>query len=337
MAKVERTSIEHDTSMSDHLQVASGFATMMDASLEAASYASGLVSGTQNVNRTAGELRQLVSSYFAGHEYLNRLPAGSITHENENALVEQHIEVHVRKLMSWAAPADDAASALAALRLVDHDMDAFAGNPLARAMFTAAKAFYEQQENASNIPQSSPDIPLSALIATHQKAHSEFLAAIDDREIAEQQFQKAFEGKLYKGPFSTSYEMTYGMDWVQEQVSTEVSWHRQQCKVLEQIDPRAHYVALDALNCAEKNHLAAIADAFAEEKAKMDLAEARYDQLGDAEIEALLAIIERPCLTMEDVRMKGEYLSSSHLRGAFADSYYVQALIESMKATALAA
>ncbi|MBY5579637.1 hypothetical protein [Rhizobium leguminosarum] len=319
------------TAILDHLDIARSFATMIDANLEAAERASDQ-SDSGNHRSERDELEDIVSQYFEGHDYLNSLPIEAVTTETEPALVEEHVEVHVKKLLSRKAAAVSKRSALAALRIVHHDMDGFAGNPLSAAMFAVAMAFYEAEEGRNDKSTTGANQPLLALIDAHRKTHSEFLIAIDEKEAAEQAFREVFKGKLYKGPFATSYEMTYGMEWVQEQVSTEISWYREKMKMLAGMDQSAHDVALAALTLGEERHLAAIAEVFADEKAKIDLAEEHYDRLGDAECDSLLAILDYQCATIEEVRLKGEYLSSDHLRGAIFDPGYVDALIQSMKA-----
>ncbi|MBY3597591.1 hypothetical protein [Rhizobium bangladeshense] len=307
------------TPAQDHLRVARSMATMIDANLEAAIHA-----GAQ---QSDGALRDAIASYFAGHGYLDSLPNGAITYETEPFFVEEHLEVHARRLIAWEAAAENQESALAALRVVHHDMDGFGGNPLAAAMFTAAVAFYEREEGVGQSARAT----LQSLIAAHRKAHAAFSAAVDEKEAADQAFRKAFEGKLYKGPFTTSYEMKYGMEWVQEQVSTEIAWYREKFKMLARIDPDAHEVALGALNAGEEKHLSAIAEAFADEKTKIDLVEDQYDQLSDAEREALSEILDHRCATMEEIRLKADYLSSDHLRGALNDPWCVEGLLRSMK------
>ncbi|MBY3127399.1 hypothetical protein [Rhizobium laguerreae] len=83
------------TAILDHLDIARSFATMIDANLEAADRASDQNDGGKHRSER-DELEDIVSQYFDGHDYLNRLPIEAVTTETEPALVEEHVEVHVK-------------------------------------------------------------------------------------------------------------------------------------------------------------------------------------------------------------------------------------------------
>lgn len=104
----------------------------------------------------------------------------------------------------------------------------------------------------------------------------------------------------------------------------EIAWYREKFKMLAGIDSVVYQIALSTLNAGEERHLSAIAEAFADEKGKLDLAEEQYDQKGKRS-----AVSDHRCTTMEEIRLKTIF-ASDHVSSAFNDPWYV-ALVESMR------
>ena len=86
---------------------------------------------------------------------------------------------------------------------------------------------------------------LIARITAHIRAYEDFCTHCDMQEQGEIAFKTAFSGKLYAGSWGTSYEMKHGSEWVKEQLSSEVAWHRGKLKAaLGHLDPEIFTICL---------------------------------------------------------------------------------------------
>lgn len=176
---------------------------------------------------------------------------------------------------------------------------------------------------------------VQSLIAAHKDAYRAFLPLCDEHEAADDALRAKLKGMLYRGPFTTSYEMGYGRDWVFEQVSNEIERHRGHLRILEKLDPTAHEAALRALDEVEERQEPEIDAAFAVETATYDEVDARYVTGSDRERNALLAICSHRCSTPEQYQLKGDYLASFGVRDGL-DVDHIDALIDSIKTAGMA-
>ena len=127
--------------------------------------------------------------------------------------------------------------------------------------------------------------------------------------------------------------MKHGSEWVKEQLSSEVAWHRGKLKAaLGHLDPEIFTIAVATLNKSEIEHHTAIDNAFSDENMKLNAIQGEYDAASESERATLMDVCSYVCASSEEYRVKGDYLASLQYSGIM-DSEHHMAVIDAMKST----
>lgn len=90
-------------------------------------------------------LADAIKAYWDGLATYAGLPDEAVTRETEDALYDDLVHQRARRLMEWQTSAQSMGEVLAALDLVERDMEGFPGDRMSGAMFKAALAYLKSE------------------------------------------------------------------------------------------------------------------------------------------------------------------------------------------------
>jgi aminopeptidase N len=153
---------------------------------------------------------------------------------------------------------------------------------------------------------SAPSTPqLSALIEAHRAAWAAFCAAIDPLEAAEpdlEAFTPSFDD-------AHPYRAHQRKDYISEQIEEDFAEALKKTATISALSPALGEQARAVLEARKTFCLARLEEAFADHA----LAETAYNSANDTEDEALMAILEHRCSSLEEVAIRAKYLVDSRV------------------------
>ncbi|CAD7044644.1 hypothetical protein REJC140_03847 [Pseudorhizobium endolithicum] len=172
---------------------------------------------------------------------------------------------------------------------------------------------------------------LLTVISNHIKAREKFLEIAEEEERQQDAFKAAFKTELFHGPFKTAYDMHRGSEWVKEQITTSITWYISKFReALGKVDEELLSTVEERMWKLDKEYQGAVDAAYGEEEVKLRRVERRYDELSEAELEALMAVCAHVCVTPEEAKNKADYLLT-HVRMSNMQSSHLEAVLKAMK------
>jgi hypothetical protein len=150
-------------------------------------------------------------------------------------------------------------------------------------------------------PPSAPQ--LSALIEAHRAAYTAFCAAIDPLEAAEPDEETVIPGFLG----DNEYEASGRAGDIVERLEQEFAEELKKTATISALSPELGEQARAVLEARKTFCLARLDEAFA----GYAIAEAAYNDASAAEDEALMAICEHCCSSLEEAAIRAKYLADS--------------------------
>jgi len=151
------------------------------------------------------------------------------------------------------------------------------------------------------LPGASPPstTQLAALIEAHRTARATFCAAIDPLEAAEPD-----EETVIPGFGGSSYPARQRKDDIAEEIERDFAAELKKTATISALSPALGEQARAVLEARKAFCVARLEEAFADHS----LAETAYNSASNAEDEALMAICEHRCSSLEEAAIRAKYL-----------------------------
>lgn len=187
-------------------------------------------------------------------------------------------------------------------------------NAITRRTLIAALPF----AGAVSIPgiaTASDSSPLLALIEAHKEASRRFDIIAEVEDEADLKFTAAHKDDIYIGPFKSGWDMRMGEDWVQEQVSLAIHRQCERMAAIYALNQELGDQVMCELHKAAIDQKAKVTEAFAKveqerEECGLNDLKRQWEAESDAFQETLHAICSYRCETVEEHRVRAEYLST---------------------------
>lgn len=165
------------------------------------------------------------------------------------------------------------------------------------------------------IATASDSSPLLALIEAHKGASRRFDIIADVEDKADMKFSAAHKDDIYVGPFKSGWDMRMGEDWVQEQVSLAIHRQCERMSALTALNAELGDLVMMELHKAAIDQKAKVSEAFAKveqerEDCGLNDLKRQWEAESNAFQETLHAICSYRCETVEEHRIRAEYLST---------------------------
>ncbi len=176
---------------------------------------------------------------------------------------------------------------------------------------------------------------IAHLIDAHRSARQAFERVIDDLEEIQDAYDAAhgdgFEVPSFIGGGCGSRN---GLDRCREWIAGGYKHQRANLKCLAQVAPELAEQARKVFDAKEVENMALIDKAFEEEEARKEafgLAEVqrRWEATNEAECAAALALCSYRCKTMEEARIRAEYIAQTPIIREDGEGEYIEALLRS--------
>ena len=179
---------------------------------------------------------------------------------------------------------------------------------------------------------------LDRIIQAHRLAKAAFDTAVDDLEKIEDAYDDAYRDGEHLAPnlmIGGGYDVhRLDRDECRKMANRDYESQRQRLDTLAHIAPDIAEKARAAIDAKEAENMALIDKAFEEDEARKEafgLAEVqrRWEMTNDAETEAATALCSYHCKTVEEARIRAEYILQTPLIRDAGEGEYLTALLQS--------
>lgn len=176
---------------------------------------------------------------------------------------------------------------------------------------------------------------LWSLIDAHRAACDAFCEAIDIEQQTKQAYEAAYPDRILIPSFTGQFhELSYGREYCENSIAEQYQRQRQMLGGLARLEPKIAEQARAAIDLKEKAAFAEMERIVAEEEARQEefglgAAKRKWQETNDAERAAAIALLSYRCKTIEETRVKVEYVNSSSLVDEIHEPKLMQAFIGS--------
>jgi hypothetical protein len=207
--------------------------------------------------------------------------------------------------------------------------------PITRRSVTTGLAAVVTAIPAVGTFSKSASSDLTRLIKEHRVAYRAFCKAITREEKMNGAYKKAHTDKttvlcLLGG----GYSLSSGYEFCQENIASAYRNQRDRLPQLTRVAPDLAEQFRSVMDAKEAENMDVLDRTFAEEEARKEAfglarAERELEATGEAELEAAIAVCAYPCATLEQVRLKAEYLAKAPGLSDGLQEEQVEALLQS--------
>lgn len=190
------------------------------------------------------------------------------------------------------------------------------------------------------VPAEAASSDLPRLIEDHRAAYRAFIEAID----LEQEVEAAYEAAhgdtiIVPSLLGGGYGMSNGYDDCKKHIAAGDENQRERLKQLSRVAPELAEQVRAVMDAKEAENMVLVDRVFAEEEARQEAfglaaAKRNYHATSDAERDAAIAICAYPCRTLEEARLKAEYLATAPGLNDELQPEHVEALLQSFRVAA---
>ena len=193
---------------------------------------------------------------------------------------------------------------------------------------------------AMALPAVAASMDLARLIENHRAAHAAFVDAINHQQAVESAYEDAYpEPIIVPSLLGGGYSMSNGYEECKKHIAAGYENQRYGLNPLSRVSPDLAEQVRALMHAKEAENMVLVERVFAEEEARREAfglvaANRKYAATDDAENDAAVAICAYPCRTIEEARLKADYLRTAPSLSDGLQSWHVEALIESLTAAA---